>query len=280
MVFTGVYAIPVSGDKIFRSPRYGQQQLRAVLGVKKIIVDDRNYSFVNTNGVDLVRVQIIAETKRAADGCFQKGKRMILNHQKSNPPSPVTPKKFFYDVPVDGDKVFRSPKHGQVYLRQKYPDCRIRVGERIGNNPMVRVVITSTNQMKANSLFNEGMTMVRKLLESQPKKELVPENSNQDIFEEWVRDVENLIQTRETTGIYDHTECHEVMGLISIREQQGITDHSELGLSWETRPFLWVDELVNLEPGIENLSSPGSWAVYDELRTTLQSNNPEYYISG
>ena len=280
MVFTGTYAIPVSGDKIFRSPRYGQMELRAILGVKKIIVDDRSNSFVNTNGVCLVKVQIIADTKRAADGCFEKGKRMILNYQKSNPATPVTPKKFFFDVPVDGDKVFRSPKHGQIYLKQKYPDCKIRVGDRIENNPLVRVIITAPTQDKANALFSEGMILVNKIIESLPKKEPVPEKNEDELIDEWTQQVMNLIKTRESMGIEDHTECPEVMELISMREQVGIFDHSSLGLAWETREFVWVDDIFDITPEITNLTGKGSWAEYDELRQEAQALYPQYYVSG
>lgn len=280
MVFTGTYAIPVSGDKIFRSPRHGQQQLRAILGVKKIIVDDRSNTFVNTNGIPLVKVLIIADTKRAADGCFEMGKAMILKCQGSNPVSPVTSKKFFYDVPVDGDKVFRSPKHGQVYLKQKYPDCRIRVGDRVTNNPMVRLIITAPTQTKANALYNEGMVMVRKIIESLPKKEPVRERTDDELLDDWIKQIVKLVQTRESMGIDDHTECPEVMELISMREDCGIVDHSSLGMAWEKRDFVWADDLFDITPEINNLTGKGSWAAYDELRQEAKELYPQYYISG
>merc|ERR1712167_401695 len=66
---TVTYAIPVKGDKVVRSPKYGQTTLRGMPGIKRIFVDDRSNSFFNKNGTELVKVVITARSKSSADAC-------------------------------------------------------------------------------------------------------------------------------------------------------------------------------------------------------------------
>ena len=153
------YAVPVKADKVVRSRKYGQETLRQMAGVQRIFVDDRSKAFFNSNGIELVKVIITAKTKAQADACYAKAKEMIMAIMKEEkatsqkPQAPSSPKtertyKGYYDVPEEGDKVFRSPKHGQKILKEHHPDCRIKVCDR-NKTGTVRVIGEGTPEGKA-----------------------------------------------------------------------------------------------------------------------------------
>ena len=75
-MFNGSYTIPVDGDKVFRSPKHGQKELRAIKGVKRIWVDSRDNA-ITQDGIKMVKVTITAYNEGAAKACFQKGSQMI-----------------------------------------------------------------------------------------------------------------------------------------------------------------------------------------------------------
>ena len=71
-MFNGNYLIPVDGDKVFRSPRHGQSELRAIKGIKRIWVDSRDNAIIK-DGIKMVKVTITAYNEAAAKACFHKG---------------------------------------------------------------------------------------------------------------------------------------------------------------------------------------------------------------
>ena len=273
------YAVPVKADKVVRSRKHGQQTLREMPGIQRIFVDDRSNAFFNGNGIELVKVVITARNKAQADACYQKAKEMIMGvlkeEQKSKKTAGERTYKGYYDVVEEGDKVFRSPKHGQKTLKEHHPNCRIKVCDR-NNTGMVRVIITGPSKHATDACYREGDQMVQKLLASTPRseranpvKELTPEEQ----FEEFVRLVKVLINTREFRGITNHDECPEVMELIAWREEQGITDHSELGRAWESPlPMVDLDDVVGYKVPLDD------WGEYAAIHQQAQRENPHLKI--
>ena len=51
MTISNTYAIPVDGDKVFRSNKHGQAELKKMPGVQRIFVENRDNSFINQNGL-------------------------------------------------------------------------------------------------------------------------------------------------------------------------------------------------------------------------------------
>ena len=54
MTISNTYAIPVDGDKVFRSNKHGQAELKKMPGVQRIFVEKRDNSLINQNGLRLV----------------------------------------------------------------------------------------------------------------------------------------------------------------------------------------------------------------------------------
>ena len=285
------YAVPVQGDKVVRSRKYGQQTLREMPGIQRIYVDDRSKKFFNSNGIELVKVVITAKKKPQADACYNKAKEMImavLQEQKAkeqqrtkeqNTQEPQNNKertyKGYYDVPEEADKVFRSPKHGQVTLKEHHPTCQIKVCDR-NNTGTVRVIIRAPNKHAADSCFREGDQMVKALLAKTPRSQrTVPtkELSVQENYDEFVKACKSLVRLREMMGYDNHDECPEVMELISHRESQGITDHSEIGRSWESdKPMVFLDDLLGYEVPVDD------WAEYGEIHSRAQREHPHLRV--
>lgn len=273
------YAVPIKADKVVRSRKHGQQKLREMPGIQRIFVDDRANAFFNGNGIELVKVVITAKNKKQADACYQKAKEMIMailkEEQKPSQNTSERTYKGYYDVVEEGDKVFRSPKHGQKTLKEHHPNCRIKVCDR-NNTGMVRVIITGPSKHATDACYREGDQMVQKLLASTPRSERanpIKELTAEEQFEEFVRLVKVLINTREFRGLTNHDECPEVMELIAWREEQGITDHSELGHAWVSPlPMVDLDDIVGYEVPIDD------WGEYSVIHSKAQRENPHLKI--
>ena len=67
-MFSKDFYIPMDGDKVFRSPKYGQRELRAIKGVKRIWVDSRDNA-ITQDGIKMVKVTITAYNEGAAKAC-------------------------------------------------------------------------------------------------------------------------------------------------------------------------------------------------------------------
>ena len=282
---TVTYAIPVKGDKVVRSPKHGQTTLRSMPGIKRIFVDERSNSFFNKNGTELVKVVITARTKSSADACYNKAKEMVIKileeEQKTTGITTETQKKTdraykgYYDVVEEADKVFRSPKHGQVTLREHHPNCRIKVCDR-NNTGIVRVIITAPNKHEADACFREGDQMVKTLLANTPKEERanpLKELTVEEKFAEFVHQVKILIMIREMRGVDNHDDCPAVMELIKHRESQGITDHSELGRAWETKkPMVYLDDLLGYDVPVDD------WGEHAEIFAQAKKDHPHLYV--
>ena len=280
------YAVPVKADKVVRSRKYGQETLRQMAGVQRIFVDDRSKAFFNSNGIELVKVIITAKTKAQADACYAKAKEMIMAIMKEEkatsqkPQAPSSPKtertyKGYYDVPEEGDKVFRSPKHGQKILKEHHPDCRIKVCDR-NKTGTVRVIIFGPSKRHTDSCFREGEQMVNELLKETPRSERANPAKPltlEENFEEFVKGCKKLVRIRELMGFENHDCCPEVMQLIAHRESQGITDHSEIGKCWEPKkPMVRLDDILGYEVPADD------WAEYMDIHWRVQQENPHLKV--
>lgn len=273
------YAVPVKADKVVRSRKHGQQTLREMPGIQRIFVDDRTNAFFNGNGIELVKVVITANNKAQADACYQKAKGMIMvvlkEEQKPSQNTSERTYKGYYDVVEEGDKVFRSPKHGQKILKEHHPNCRIKVCDR-NNTGMVRVIITGPSKHATDACYREGDQMVQKLLASTPRSERanpVKELTIEEQFEELVRGCKTLVHIREMMGYENHDECPEVMELIAWREAQGITDHGEIGKAWQPeKPIAYLDDVVGYEVPLDD------WGEYSVIHSRAQRENPHLKI--
>ena len=250
-------------------------------GVQRIYVDDRSKAFFNAKGIELVKVVITAKKKEQADSCYNKAKEMIMKILAEEQQTPKTDEnsersfKGYYEVPEEGDKVFRSKKHGQVTLKEHHPNCRIKVCDR-NNTGIVRVIITGPSKRHTDACFREGDQMVKKLIASTPRSERanpLKELTAEEKFEEFVRLVKCLIMTRELKGVDNHDECPEVMELIQYRESQGITDHSELGRAWEPkRPMVHLDDLLGYNVPIDD------WGEHAVIFAQAKRDHPHLYV--
>ena len=296
------YAVPVKADKVVRSRKYGQETLRQMQGVQRIFVDDRSKAFFNSNGIELVKVIITAKTKAQADACYGKAKEMIMaimkeektqaTSQKTQATSqrtqatsqkteaPGSPKnertyKGYYDVPEEGDKVFRSPKHGQKILKEHHPDCRIKVCDR-NKTGTVRVIIFGPSKRHTDSCFREGEQMMNEILKDTPRSERANPAKPltlEENFEEFVKGCKKLVRIRELMGFNNHDSCPEVMKLIAHRESQGITDHSEIGKCWEPeKPMVSLDDILGYEVPVDD------WAEYMDIHWRVQKENPHLKV--
>ena len=292
------YAVPVSADKVVRSRKHGQEVLRGMPGVQRIFVDDRSKAFFNDKGIELVKVIITAKKKEQADACYAKAREMIMailkaqatsqktqatsqKEQGTSQKAPATGQKSertfkgYYDVPDEGDKVFRSPKHGQKTLKEHHPDCRIKVCDR-NKTGSVRVIIYGPSKRHTDACFREGEQMMNEILKETPRSERANPAKPltlEENFEEFVRDCKYLVKIREMMGCENHDSCPEVMQLISHRESQGITDHSEIGKYWQpVRPMVSLDDIVGYEVPVDD------WAEYMDIHLRVQKENPHLKV--
>jgi len=278
MTHTQEYAIPVTGDKVFRSPRHGQTILRNMKGVRRIFVDDRKNSFINNRGSELVKVVITTDTEQDFIACCIKGREMILKILEETPkkPTPHGIWKGVYQVPVEADKVFRSKKHGQTTMKEHHPTCKIRVEERVEGNPMVRIFISGPSKYETDACFREGNELVKKLLASLPKSER--SNPTKDLTmeekaEDFIKRVKNLIFSREILGFENHEDSRDIKKLIEMREKKGITNHYELGNFWRPkREEVLLDDIVGCEVSID------SWGDHAEIWQKVQMENPDVLV--
>ena len=280
MTFSGEYAVPVRADKVVRSRKHGQETLRQMSGIRRIYVDDRSKAFFNPKGIELVKIVITANSKAQADACYAKAREMIMavlaqEQQKVKEPAKERTYKGYYDVPEEGDKVFRSPKHGQVTLKEHHPNCRIKVCDR-NKTGVVRVIITGPSKHETDACFREGNQMIEKLLAETPRSERAEPTKPltlKDNYEEFVKGCKTLVRIREMMGYDEHDCCPEVMELIAYRESQGITDHSEIGRCWEPKkPMVFLDDIMGYEVPVDD------WAEYMAIHWKAQQENPHLKI--
>jgi hypothetical protein len=293
-MFNGSYTIPVDGDKVFRSPKHGQKELRAIKGVARIWVDNRDNA-VTQDGIKIVKITITAYNEAAAKACFQKGNQMIkaILSEKESPtekqyPTEKTtsastsssnngPYTGCYCVPVDADKVFRSPKCGQAQLKKNHRIQRIKVDDRDNSQKnaagvaLVRVWITAPTQDIADACYQEGRQLVIALMEKAKKEATkTPQLSEDEIFSNANESIKKIIQFREERGEYDHMDDKNVRWFIEWREDIGITNHAELGMTdyEDPRPTLDFDYPLD------------DWGDYHEKLYEFQLANPDSRIIG
>jgi len=278
MLFTSKYPIPVEGDKVFRSRKYGQVELINMTGIKRIFVESRDDSFTNEKGVELVWVIITADTEADFISCCSKGRDMILKILHKSPPKVANNGSYrgVYKVKVEADKVFRSPKHGQKTLRENHPNCKIQVCGRIEGQSMVKVFIIGRSKYETDACWREGDQLVKKLLESLPKSERADPSKDLTIEEkeeDFIKRVKNLIFSREILGFETHDDSIDVQKLITIRETNGIMEHSELGQAWRPiRKEVLLDDIIGYEVPIDN------WGDHAEIWQKAQLENPDLTI--
>jgi hypothetical protein len=282
-----VYTIPVDGDKVFRSPKHGQKQLLGIKGVKRILVDSRENAFTQ-NGIQMVKVTITAYNDAAAKECFQKGATMVKALISTTTTTTTTtatttataingPYTGCYCVPVDGDKVFRSPKHGQAKLKKNHSIQRIKVDDRENSQKnstgvaLVRVWITAPTKASADACYEEGRQMVIALMEKAKKVDVqTTPHTEDDIFSQANESIKKIIQFREDRGEYDHMNDSKVQWIVEWREDRGITNHTELGMSdyEDPRPTLNFDYPLD------------DWGDYHEKLYEFQLDNSESQVIG
>ena len=298
-MYTGTYVVPVAGDKVFRSPKHGQKELRAKFsGVRHMKVDDRDNAFTK-NGIELVKVSITANSKNAADSCYQEGVKMVpvllakLATTKPATTSPMTsptttkpattktqtsPMTITYFVPEEADKVVRSPKHGQAKLKENHPTCRIRVDDRSNAQTnakgirLVKVWITAPTKEKADACFNEARQMIiEKSKSSTTSTTSKTKKLTQDeLFVGLNASAREIIRLREANGEYDHLDQPNIQWLIDWREEKGIKSHTDLGMTdyEDPRPIMEFDYSME------------SWGDYHEKMHECEQANPEYKVIG
>ena len=281
MPFSIEYTVPVKGDKVVRSRKHGQEVLRGMPGIQRIFVDDRSNAFFNPKGVELVKVIITARKKEQADACYAKAREMIMAIMKEEKKPEATSQKSertykgYYDVPEEGDKVFRSPKHGQKTLKEHHPDCRIKVCDR-NKSGTVRIIIYGPSKRHTDACFREGEQMMNEILKETPRSERANPAKPltlEENFEEFVKGCKKLVRVREIMGFDNHDECPEVMQLIAYRESQGITDHSEIGKCWEPeKPMVRLDDILGYEVSVDD------WGEYSEIHWRVQRENPHLKV--
>ena len=298
-MYTGTYVVPVAGDKVFRSPKHGQKELRAKFsGVRHMKVDDRDNAFTK-NGIELVKVSITANSKNAADSCYQEGVKMVhvllakLATTKPATTSPMTspmtktqtsPMTITYFVPEEADKVVRSPKHGQAKLKENHPTCRIRVDDRSNAQTnakgirLVKVWITAPTKEKADACFNEARQMI--IEKSKSSTTLTTSTTSttsktkkltqDELFVGLNASAREIIRLREANGEYDHLDQPNIQWLIDWREEKGIKSHTDLGMTdyEDPRPIMEFDYSME------------SWGDYHEKMHECEQANPEYKVIG
>ena len=275
MVFT--YFIPVAGDKVFRSPRFGQKELRSIRGVRRICVDNRDNA-VKRNGIDMVKVEITANDQASALACYTKGTEMIKALLPSK--SPEKGDGSFtgcYYVPMDADKVFRSPKHGQAQLKRNHSIERIKVDDRANAKKnsagieLVRVWITAPSQDITDACYQEGRKMVIALMEKAKKEGNAIKNLTDDeVYEKAKMSIIDIIRLREERGEYDHMDDANIRWFIQWSEERGVTNHSDLGMSdyEDPRPVLMFDYPLD------------DWGEYTEQLFLFKEAHPDHRVIG
>ena len=276
-MFSKDFYIPVDGDKVFRSPKYGQRELRAIKGVKRIWVDDRANA-ITKNGIKMVKVTLSCFTEQAANECMAKGNKMIMDIIKpaDTQSTNSAPHTGVYCVPMDADKVFRSPKYGQAELKKNHKILRIKVDDRenakknAAGIDLVRVWITAPSKEIADACYEDGRKMVIALMEKAKKEATTPKLSDDDIFFQATIGIKEIIRMREERGAYDHMDDANIKWYINWREDRGITNHAELGMRNYEDP----------RPTIEFDYPLDDWGEYQEKFDIFKHNNPEYKVIG
>ena len=282
-MFSKDFYIPVEGDKVFRSPKHGQRELRAIKGVKRIWVDDRANA-ITQNGIEMVKVSLSCFTEEAAFNCFQKGTRMvkaILSEKKPETEKTTSgtdgPYTGCYCVPMEADKVFRSPKHGQAQLKKNHSIQRIKVDDRANSQKnssgieLVRVWITAPSKDIADACYQEGRQLVISLMEKAKKEgNNNPKLSDDEAFAKATIIIRDIIRFREERGEYDHMDDANISWYINWREERGITTHSDLGMT----------DYVDPRPVLEFDYPLDDWGEYHENLYLYQQANPDYNVIG
>ena len=278
-MFNGNYLIPVDGDKVFRSPRHGQSELRAIKGIKRIWVDSRDNAIIK-DGIKMVKVTITAFNEGAAKACFQKGSQMIeaiLGEKTTTTSRSNAPYTGCYCVPMEADKVFRSPKYGQAQLKKNHSIHRIKVDDRenakknASGVELVRVWITAPSQDIADACYQEGRQLVIALMEKAKKQgNNNPKLSDDEAFSKATIIIRDIIRLREERGEYDHMDDANISWYINWREERGITNHADLGMTdyEDPRPVLHFDYPLD------------DWGDYHEKLYLYQQANPDYNVIG
>ena len=109
------------------------RQLSGVCESSEFFVDDRVQFLLQQERDRTSKIVITARSKSSADACYNKAKEMIIKilaEEQQTIAKTSETYKGYYDVVEEGDKVFRSPKHGQVTLEEHHPNCRIKVCDR------------------------------------------------------------------------------------------------------------------------------------------------------
>ena len=70
------YKFPMNHDRIFRSSKYGQNKIRNMAGITRIMVSDRANAY-KAEGISYVNVNITADTKENADKAFNYAESLI-----------------------------------------------------------------------------------------------------------------------------------------------------------------------------------------------------------
>uniref|UniRef100_A0A6C0J950 Uncharacterized protein n=1 Tax=viral metagenome TaxID=1070528 RepID=A0A6C0J950_9ZZZZ len=284
MTISNTYAIPVDGDKVFRSNKHGQAELKKMPGVQRIFVENRDNSFINQNGLRMVKVLIVSNSKESSDACYQKGREMIMAIMKNQPENSYSKRSYTgnYNVPVDGDKIFRSTKvRFETDLRGNHPNCQIRVSHREKSFIkdgicMVVVTITGPSKVEVDALWIEGSNMVKQLLAEMPRSErsdpsigLAVPSIQKETKEDFIKRVKNLIFAREILGYKNHEDCSDILKLILMRERDGIMDHTELGKAWQSnREDVMLDDIIGYEVPCDD------WGAHAEIWQQAQINHP------
>jgi hypothetical protein len=316
-MYTGTYVVPVAGDKVFRSPKHGQKELRAKFsGVRHMKVDDRDNAFTK-NGIELVKVSITANSKNVADSCYQEGVKMVhvllaklattkpatTSPMTSPPTSPTTtkpattspmtsptttkpattspmtsPMTITYFVPEEADKVVRSPKHGQAKLKENHPTCRIRVDDR------------SNAQTNA-----KGIRLVKVWITA-PTKEKADACFNE--ARQMIIEKSKSSTTSTTSKTKKLTQDELFVGLnasareiIRLREANGEYDHlDQPNIQWlidwreekgiKSHTDLGMTDYEDPRPIMEFDYSMESWGDYHEKMHECEQANPEYKVIG
>ena len=273
-MFSKDFYIPMDGDKVFRSPKYGQRELRAIKGVKRIWVDDRANA-ITKNGIKMVKVTLSCFNEDAANECMAKGNKMIMDIIKpaDTQSTNSAPHTGVYCIPMDADKVFRSPKHGQAELKKNHNIMRIKVDDRSAAKKnaagieLVRVWITAPSKEIADACYQDGRKMVIALMEKAKK---TPKLSDDEAFVKATIIIRDIIRFREERGEYDHMDDANISWYINWREERGITNHADLGMTdyEDPRPTLHFDYPLD------------DWGDYHEKLYLYQQANPDYNVIG